>query len=117
MKKRKSRILIDDGPDINIAATWEGAPATAAIDGEIAALITTAETTAPLMASKRIKLPGITKRKAVSLEPTDILQAKIGRHKGAAYISPRTKAAHNKAVREAMELQVAGRGATNENTR
>jgi hypothetical protein len=29
MNKRKSRIVIDDGPDINIAATWVDAPATA----------------------------------------------------------------------------------------
>jgi hypothetical protein len=35
MNKRKSRI--DDEPDINIAETWVGAPATATIDGEIAA--------------------------------------------------------------------------------
>jgi hypothetical protein len=34
---RKSRIVIDDGPGINIAATWVDAPATATIDDEIAA--------------------------------------------------------------------------------
>jgi hypothetical protein len=50
------------------------------------------------------------KRKAVCLEPTDVLQVKIGRHRGAAHISSRTKAAHNKTAEEAMELQVAGRG-------
>jgi hypothetical protein len=58
MNKRKSRIVIDDGPDIiNIAATWVDAPATATIDGEIAASTPTARATEPLTASKRIKLP------------------------------------------------------------
>ena len=86
--KRKSRsITIDDGPDINIAATWVDAPATATIDGEIAASTPTARATEPLTASKRIKLPDTNKRKAVCLEPTDVLQVKIGRHKGAAYIT------------------------------
>jgi len=115
--KRKSRIITDDGPDINTAATWVDAPATAAIGDEIAAPTTAARATEPLTASKRIKLPDTNKRKAVCLEPTDVLQVKIGRHKGAAYISLRTKAAHNKTVKEAMELQVAGRGATNGSTR
>ena len=42
MNKRKSRIVIDDEPDINIAATWVDAPATATpIDGEIAACVHT----------------------------------------------------------------------------
>ena len=50
--KRKSRsIIIDDGPDINIAATWVDAPATATIDGEIAASTPTARATEPLTAS------------------------------------------------------------------
>jgi hypothetical protein len=43
MNKRKSRITIDDEPDINIAATRVDAPATATIDGEIAAPTTTAK--------------------------------------------------------------------------
>jgi hypothetical protein len=98
--KRKSRIIIDDEPDINIAATRVDAPATATIDDEIAAPTTAARATEPLTASKRIKLPGTNKRKAVCLGPTDGLQVKIGRHKGAAYISLRTKAAHNKAVKK-----------------
>jgi hypothetical protein len=56
--------------------------------------------------------PDTNKRKTVCLESTDVLQVKIGKHRGAAYISSRTmhKAAHNKTVKEAMELQVAGRG-------
>jgi hypothetical protein len=53
MNKRKSRIIIDDEPDINIAATWVDAPATAAIDGEIAAPTTTARATDPLTASNQ----------------------------------------------------------------
>jgi hypothetical protein len=87
--KRKSRsIIIDDEPDINIAATWIDAPATDTIDDEITAPTTTAaRATGPLTASKRIKLPDTNKRKAVCLEPTDVLQEKIGRHKGAAYIN------------------------------
>jgi hypothetical protein len=108
--KRKSRIVIDDGPDINIAATRVDAPATATIDGEIAVPTTTARATESLAVFKRIKLPDTNKRKAVRLESTDVLQVKIGRHRGAAYISSRTKAAHNKTAKEAMELQVAGRG-------
>jgi hypothetical protein len=93
MKKRKPRIITDDEPDINIAATWEGAPATAPADGGVATPTTTAR--APLPASKRIKLPDTNKGKAVNLESTDTLQARIGKHKGAAHISSRTKAAHN----------------------
>jgi hypothetical protein len=78
--KRKSRsIIIDDEPDINIAATWIDAPATATIDDEITAPTTAARATEPLTASKRIKLPDTNKRKAVCLEPTDVLQVKIGR--------------------------------------
>jgi hypothetical protein len=65
-KKRKSRITIDDGPDISTAATWVGTPATATTDGGIAAPTTTARATEPLTASKRIKLPDTNKRKAVS---------------------------------------------------
>jgi hypothetical protein len=57
-----------DGPDINITTAWEGAPATAAVDGEIAAPTTTARAAGPLAASKRIKLPDTNKRKAASLE-------------------------------------------------
>ena len=92
--KRKSRsIIINDEPDINIAATWIDAPATATIDDEITAPTTAARATEPLTASKRIKLPDTNKRKAVCLEPTDVLQVKIGRHRGAAHISSRTKAA------------------------
>jgi hypothetical protein len=109
MNKRKSRIIIDDGPDINTAATWVDAPATATIDGEIAAPTTTARATEPLTASKRIKLPDTNKRKAVCLEPTDVLQVKIGRHKGAAYIYLRELRRTTNGKR-AMELQVAGRG-------
>jgi hypothetical protein len=91
--KRKLRSsIINDGPDINIAATWIDAPATAAIDHEITAPTTAARATEPLTASKRIKLPETNKRKAVCLEPTEVLQVKIGRHKGAAYLSSRTKA-------------------------
>jgi hypothetical protein len=60
--------------------------ATAPVDGEIAAPTTTARAKEPLTASKRIKLPDTNKRKAVSLESTDILQARTGRHKGATYM-------------------------------
>jgi hypothetical protein len=96
MNKRKSRIVIDDGPDINIAAACVDAPAAATIDGGIAASTPTARATEPLTASKRIKLPDINKRKAVCLESTDVLQVKIGRHRGQrGSISSRTKAAHN----------------------
>jgi hypothetical protein len=89
-KKRKPR-NIDDEPDIKLAE-WEGTPAAAAAGGEIAALTTnttkaTALPTSQLKASKRIKLPDTNKRKAVNLGPNDILQAKIGKCKGAAYIS------------------------------
>ena len=49
---------------------------------------------------KRIKLPDTNKRKTACLELTDALQVKIGRHRGAAHISSRTKAAHNKTVME-----------------
>jgi hypothetical protein len=41
--KRKLRIIIDDEPDINIAATWVDAPATAAIGDEIGATLLTRE--------------------------------------------------------------------------
>jgi hypothetical protein len=113
MKKRKTRMSTDDEPDINIAGSQEDAPATVAIDGEIAAPTSAVRATGPLTAFKRIKLPDTNKRKAVCLESTDVLQVKIGRHKGAAYISSRTKTAHNKRLnktgKEAMELQVAGR--------
>jgi hypothetical protein len=60
--------------------------------------------------SKRIKLPDTNKRKTACLELTDVLQVKVGGHRGAAHISSRTKAAHNKTVKEAMELHVATRG-------
>jgi hypothetical protein len=49
MNKRKSRITIDDEPDINIAVSWEGASAAATIDGEIVAPTTTARATGPLI--------------------------------------------------------------------
>jgi hypothetical protein len=108
--KRKSRsIIIDDEPDINIAVSVD-APATAVIDGVIAAPTSAARAAAPSTASKRIKLPDTNKRKTACLELTDVLQVKIGRHNGAAHISSRIKAAHNKTVKEAMELHVASRG-------
>jgi hypothetical protein len=49
--KRKLRIIIDDEPVINIAATWVDAPAAASIDGGIAAPTTAARATEPLTAS------------------------------------------------------------------
>jgi hypothetical protein len=103
--KRKSRIIIDDGPGISLAATWVCAPTTATTDGEIAAPTTTARATEPSTASKRIKLPGTNKRKAVCLESTDVLQVKIGGHKGGGiYIfeNGEPHGGHNKPVKEAM---------------
>jgi hypothetical protein len=93
MNKRKSRI--DDEPDINIADMCVGAPATATIDGEIAAPTSTARATEPLTASKRIKLPDTNKRKAVCLESNDVLQVKIGRHRGAASAELRRRTTYN----------------------
>jgi hypothetical protein len=62
--KRKSRsIIIDDGPDINIAATRVDAPATAMTDGVIDAPTSAARAAEPFTASKRIKLPDTNKRK------------------------------------------------------
>jgi hypothetical protein len=52
--KRKSRsIIIDDGPDINIAETRVDAPAAAMIDGVIAAPTSAARAAEPFTASKR----------------------------------------------------------------
>jgi hypothetical protein len=63
--------------------------------------------------SKRTKLPGTNKRKQPEeLDPNDVLQERIGRHsrsKRAVHIAARTKA-HNKAVAEAMELQIDSSG-------
>jgi hypothetical protein len=60
------------------------------------------------------KLPGSNKRKQPDkLTPNDVLQEGIGRHsrsKRAVHIAARTKAAHNKAVAEAMELQIDSSG-------
>jgi hypothetical protein len=68
MKKRKTRMIIDDDPDINIAVSREDAPATATTDGEIAAPTSIARATEPLTASKRIKnCPTPTKGKQSAL--------------------------------------------------
>jgi hypothetical protein len=82
---------IDDEPDISLAAWAGAAPAAAAAGGGDAALttnttMTTAQPAPQTNASKRIKLPDITKKKAVDLEPDDILQAKIGKHRGSALV-------------------------------
>jgi hypothetical protein len=89
--KRKSRsIIIDDEPEINIAATWVDAPATAVIDGVIAAPTSAARAAAPFTASKRIKLPDTNKRKTACLGLTDVLHVKIGRLRGAAHTCTQT---------------------------
>jgi hypothetical protein len=64
--------------------------------------------------SKRTKLPGTNKRiQPDELDPNGILQEGIGRHsrsKRPVHIAARTKAAHNKTVAEAMEIQIESRG-------
>ena len=64
--------------------------------------------------SKRTKLPGTNKRNQPDeLNPNGVLQEGFGRHsrsKRAVHIAARTRAAHNKTVAEAMELQIDSSG-------
>jgi hypothetical protein len=64
--------------------------------------------------AKRTKLPGTNKRKQPDeLHPNDVLLERIGKHsraKKAVHIAARTKAANNKTVAEAMELQIGSSG-------
>jgi hypothetical protein len=112
MTKRKTR-SIEDEPDINLAE-WVDASVESEADGGEAATGMASQPAYQRKNSKRTKLSGTNKRKQPDeLNPNDVLLERIDRHiraKRAVHIAARTRAANNKTVDEAMELQIDSSG-------